>query len=254
MSTRGYIYVAVKKNDLGTTLEFDKKLVNGTKLLDEDKWNGNEHGELTDNIWEPTKIWANHLGIYVQCDMYPTGCGKALVAHYNDYKKAMNLVAGGMAESIYRDRIVYCKSRRQWHADHPEQQHPQTPDPGNHPFQEMLPERLESFQYLFYGGRWYIRDYYTYFYDLQELLEVAEREGIDIDNAFGDAAEQTPEYLEFKAIRDDHYHNVSPELQKEIDKAHLYAQWKWNIMQPTPENIRHLDVEKAREVLKKYDK
>lgn len=245
--------MAVRKNDLGAILKFDKKLMDGVKLLDEDKWNGNEHGELTEDIWEPTKIWANHLGIYVQCDMYPTGCGKTLLSHHNGYRKALNLVAGGMAESIFRDRIVYCKSRRQWHADYPEQQHPQTPDPGTKPFQEMLPERLDSYQYLFYDGRWYVRSYNTFFYDLQELLEVSEREGIDIDNVFHESAEQTPEYLEYKALRGNYCDRKSPEQQKDIDKASLYANWKWNIMQPTTENIRHLDVAKAREVMKKYE-
>lgn len=254
MSTRGYIFVKVNKKDQGKSLKFDREMIkkSGVTLQDSNKWNGNGFDELTDDIFRETpNVWANYIGIYIGADAYPTGAGEALLKHFDNYRKAMNLMAGGMASSVYGDHVNYNQESRQWHYDHPEQQHPQDPDPGIMPIQRMLPEYCESFQYVYANNQWWVRKHNTYFYSLHELMELAKREGIDIDNAFGEAAEVTDEYKELK--RYPWRSNATPKQEKAHNKAYLYAQWKWNIMEPTPENVRHLDVEKARKVLKKYE-
>lgn len=254
MSTRGYIFVKVNKKDQGKSLKFDRTMMEkgGVTLQDSNKWNGNGFDELTDDIFRETpNVWANYVGIYIGADAYPTGAGKALLKYHNGYREALNLMAGGMASSVYGDHVNYNQQSRQWHYEHPEQQHPQDPDPGVMPIQRMLPEYCDSFQYLYEGGEWWVRTYKSYFYNLRELLEVAEREGIDIDNAFSEAIEVTEEYKDMK--RYPWKPNGTPKQRKAHDKASLYAQWKWNIMKPTPENVRHLDVEKARKVLRQYN-
>lgn len=253
MSTRGYIFVKVSKKDQGKSLKFDRALMEkgGVTLQDINKWNGNGFDELTDDIFRETpNVWANYIGIYIGADAYPTGAGEALLKHFDSYGEAMNLMAGGMVSSLYGGHVNYNQQSRQWHYDHPEQQHPQDPDPGVMPIQKMLPECCDSFQYVYNNNQWWVRKYNTYFYSLHELLKLAEREGIDIDNAFGEAAEVTDEYKELEKYPS--WTKRTEEQTKAYDKDALYAQWKWNIMEPTPENVRHLDVEKAREVLRQH--
>lgn len=254
MSTRGYIFVKVSKKDQGKSLKFDRALMEkgGVTLQDSNKWNGNGFDELTDDIFRETpNVWANYIGIYIGADAYPTGAGEALLKHFDSYREAMNLMAGGMASSVYGDHVNYNQQSRQWHYDHPEQQHPQDPDPGVMPIQKMLPEYCDSFQYVYANNQWWVRKYDTYFYSLHELMELAKRENIDIDNAFGEAAEVTDEYKELEKYPS--WTKRTEEQTKAYDKDSLYARWKWNIMEPTPENVRHLDVEKAREVLRQYN-
>lgn len=254
MSTRGYIFVKVSKKDQGKSLKFDREMIkkSGVTLHDSNKWNGKGFDELTDDIFRETpNVWANYIGIYIGADAYPTGAGEALLKHFDSYREAMNLMAGGMASSVYGDRVNYNQESRQWHYDHPEQQHPQDPDPGVMPIQKMLPEYCDSFQYVYNNNQWWVRKYNTYFYNLHELMELAKRENIDIDNAFGEAAEVTDEYKELEKYPS--WTKRTEEQTKAYDKDVLYAGWKWNIMEPTPENVRHLDIDKAREVLKKYE-
>lgn len=166
MSTRGYIIVKVKDENKGKSLKFDKKMLSdGIELRDEDKWNGKSFGVLTDNIWKPTEnVTGNYLAIYNQSDSYPTGAGQALLTHFNSYEQALNLVAGGTTESIFGDHITYSKGRRK---SLDEDTHYED---GSIPCQLHLPTACESWQYLFYEGRWYLRQWGSRWYGLEEYL------------------------------------------------------------------------------------
>jgi len=219
MSTRGYIIVKVKDENKGKSLKFDKSLLNGVRLQDENKWNGKSFGELTDNIWKPTKkVTGNYLAIYNQCDSYPTGAGQTLLAHFNSYEQALNLVAGGTTESVFGDHITYCKGRRK---SLDEDAHYED---GSVPCQLHLPTACESWQYLFYEGRWYVRQWGSRWYDLEEYL-----------TAKGDKADyDLPDMKQYKEI---------PAWTQD-EQAHELALAKfemvWNTMLPEGRGLVHL--------------
>ena len=220
MSTRGYIIVKVKDEQKGKSLTFDKKkLSEGVVLRDEDKWNGEGFGELTEDIWQTTKkVREDYLAIYNQADSYPTGAGRALVTYFNDYEKALNLVAGGTTESIYNDHITYCKGRRKSLGDDPHY------EDGPVPSQHHLPTPCESWQYLFYEGRWYVRQWGSRWYDLEEYLEV---KGEDADR-------ELPEMEEYKAIPS----WDEDEQAREVGLAKFDI--LWNTMLPTGDGLAKL--------------
>jgi len=220
MSTRGYIIVKVKDKQKGKSLTFDKnKLSEGFRLQDEDKWNGNGFDDLTDDIWQTTKeVKKDYLAIYNQADSYPTGAGRTLVTYFNDYEKALNLVAGGTTEAIYGNHITYCKGRRKSLGDDPHYAD------GPVPSQHSQPTPCESWQYLFYEGRWYVRQWGARWYDLEQYL-TAKGEGAD---------EYLPEMEEHKAIPS----------WTEDEKAHDEALEKfesiWSAMLPTGDGVATL--------------
>lgn len=219
MSTRGYIIIKVKEENKGKSLKFDKSLLNGVRLQDENKWNGNGFDELTDNIWKPTKkVTGNYLAIYNQADSYPTGTGRALLAHFNNYEQALNLVAGGTTESVFGGHITYCKGRRKSLDEDPHY------EDGSVPCQLHLPTACESWQYLFYEGRWYVRQWGSRWYDLEEYL-----------TAKGDKADRDlPDMKQYKEIpawtQDEQAHEVA------LAKFEMV----WNTMLPEGRGLVHL--------------
>ena len=230
---------------MGRSLEFNaKKLTDGVKVLDDQKWTGNGWEELTADIFRKTeKVYMPFLGIYCQCDSYPTCLGRALVENFDSYEKAMNLMAGGMVECITPEHLLYNESRRKWHFDHPEQQSPGDPDFGYFPNQRRLPDMCEDYQYLFFEGRWYVRTYQSYWYDVRELLE------------FGSQLEE-PDYglkeymLPMEEFLDPACSGYMPDREdkaarREWDKAYRYASWRWEVSWPDElESIAHPDIEK----------
>lgn len=220
MSTRGYIIVKVKDENKGKSLKFDKKMLgDGIELRDENKWDGKSFGELTDDIWKPTKkVTGNYLAIYNQCDSYPTGAGQTLLTHFNSYEQALNLVAGGTTESVFGDHITYCKGRRK---SLDEDAHYED---GSVPCQLHLPTACESWQYLFYEGRWYVRQWGSRWYDLEEYL-----------TAKGDKADyDLPDMKQYKEIpawtQDEQAHEVA------LAKFEMV----WNTMLPEGRGLVHL--------------
>lgn len=167
MSTRGYIIVKVKNENKGHRLTFDKNRLSKSIIIqDAGKWNENGYDQLTENIWKTTKkVTDDYLAIYNQSDSYPTGAGRFLLEHCNDYDKALNLVAGGTTEMLYEDRILYSKRRRKSLGEDPNYAD------GPIPSQLHLPTACEAWQYLFYEERWYVRQYGSRWYDLEEYLK-----------------------------------------------------------------------------------
>jgi hypothetical protein len=209
MSTRGYIIVKVKESDKGNSLSFDReKLANGISILDEAKWNGDGFDPLTDDIWKQTeKVTADFLAIYSQCDNYPTGTGLELLKHYNSYEQAMNLVAGGLVEQVCDSKILYCKSRRDsWQ---------KTGFGEITPMQCAEPSPCESYQYLFFNGRWYVRQWGSGWYDLEQLLALGD-----------DADRDLPDLEQYHKVQAMKYHS------KKRDKAWDAFEKVWNAMLP----------------------
>lgn len=100
MGTRAFISVRIKAEDKGKTLRFDKaKLPKNRKVLFEDCI---PHGmTLTDD----------YLTIYNHHDGDMDWVGSALVADFNDYDKALNLMLMGYVDSVaYQQLIPYGSS------------------------------------------------------------------------------------------------------------------------------------------------
>lgn len=216
MGTRGYIIVRAKDSDKGKSLNFDRrKLDKEIRVLDDSKWR-DENQDLAADIFEPTKEIAKpFLAIYSQFDNYPTGTGRALLQHFNDYDKAMNLVAGGTVECVLRDYIKYSLFRRKSLEEFSR--------PASRPQQFNEPSPCEAYQYLFYGGRWFVRQWATRWYDLEELLVTR---GSKADYDLPDMAE---------------YKRLPPYSQREEHNAALRAfDAKWKQMLPTGRNLVHL--------------
>ena len=86
MSTRSAIIIKVKKEDLGTTKEFDNS------KLTLRKWEGDKDAV---ELCKPVKIKHNYAGIYCHFDGYPDGVGMVLKKSFSDYDKLLNLIVGG---------------------------------------------------------------------------------------------------------------------------------------------------------------
>lgn len=226
MGTRAYVIIKVKEADKGRSLSFDtKKLDAGMKLLDDQKFEKGPdgcycHGLLTDDIFRTTeKVFANYLAIYVQSDGYPTGLGACLLEHFNSHEKAMNLLAAGTAEAIYDEKMIYCEPRRRSLEED---------GYGNAftPIQCANPTPCESWQYLFYEGRWYCRQYGSRWYNLEELLN-KKGENADADLPDMKAYKSIPSWYKY------------PEAH---DKAYNEFKQIWNNMLPVGRGLVHLRV------------
>lgn len=160
MGTRAYIIVKVNDSDLGRPLSFDRaKLSPDLKVIDEDS-----RLPISNDIFVETKsVDAPYLAIYMQFDGYPDGVGAALLQHFNDYSSALNLMAGGTIESLAHNVLVYCPERRR-SLEQDFHTNAYTPEQHHHP------APCESYQYLFYQGRWYVRQSGSLWYDLEKLL------------------------------------------------------------------------------------
>ena len=244
MSTRGYIYVMTRKETMGQTIKC-KKSASPLPCMFRD-WEHREPFkqtplvEVSDSIFvESEPICKPFLGIYNQADSYVDGVGAMLVKHFKTYEQALNLVAGGMTESIARDHIVYEPERR--------------PDKGAtdaweglsaEPLQDDEPCRCESYQYLYYEGRWYVRKGRSYWYDVEELLTALE--GEDVMNVAYWMMENdvTDGYKAYESQRTD-YHSIEDEeehMRLFHEDMKLYDRVfnePWCHMLPVGDNLHH---------------
>lgn len=105
MSTRSFIIVKVRKEDIGKTMKFNEGLL--PKPLD--NW-GNETGQ---NLCQPVEIKDQFIGVYCHWDGYPDGgVGSELVEHFKDYNSVLNLILGGSCSAI-NDGVVRHYANRQ---------------------------------------------------------------------------------------------------------------------------------------------
>lgn len=106
---------------------------------------------------------AEAISMYCQFDGYPTAVGQTLVRDYNTYEKALNLTLGGPAECIARD----IKVDNTWSGGY---LNCKAADPLNTRPNTIFCKKDkvfgEAYEYLFNGGKWYVRNdsyYYTGF-------------------------------------------------------------------------------------------
>ena len=196
--------------------------------------------EVSDSIFvESEPISKPFLGIYNQADSYVDGVGAMLVKHFKTYEQALNLVAGGMTESITRGHIVYEPERR--------------PDKGATdaweglsvtPLQDDEPCRCESYQYLYYEGRWYVRKGRSYWYGVEELLTALE--GEDVMNVAYWIMENdvTDGYKAYESQRTD-YHSIEDEeehmrlFHEDMALYDSVFNEPWCRMLPVGDNLHH---------------
>lgn len=243
MSTRGYIYVMTRKETMGKTIKC-RKAASPLPCMFRDHSRREPFKpaplrEVPDSIFvESETICKPYLGIYNQCDSYVDGIGRALVEHFKTYEQALNLVAGGMTESI-GGHIIYEPERR--------------PDKGDTPawdglsitpLQEDEPTGVESYQYLFYEGRWYVRKSRSYWYDVAELL--AALEGTDAMNVAACLleADETEGYKEYRRNSKDFTHAATDEEHDRLldEDMALYDRLfhePWSRMLPEGDNLHH---------------
>ena len=244
MSTRGYIYVMTRKETMGQTIKCDKSASPLPCMFRDyehrEPFKTTPLVEVSDSIFvESEPISKPFLGIYNQAVSYVDGVGAMLVKHFKTYEQALNLVAGGMTESIARGHIVYEPERR--------------PDKGATdaweglsvtPLQDDEPCRCESYQYLYYEGRWYVRKGRSYWYDVEELLTALE--GKDVMNTAYWIMEndETEEYKAYERQRIN-YHDIEDEeehMRLFHENMALYDRVfnePWCRMLPEGDNLHH---------------
>lgn len=103
MSTRSFIILKVRKEDIGKVMKFNEGLL--PKPLG--KWQDKDHegkvwrDETGKNLCQPVEIKDQFIGVYCHWDGYPDGgVGSELVEHFKDYNSILNLILGGSCSSI----------------------------------------------------------------------------------------------------------------------------------------------------------
>ena len=143
MSTRSSIIIKVKKEDLGTTKEFDSSKLDCLM----DKWN--DDGE---ELCKPVKIKHNYAGIYCHFDGYPEGVGAALKKNFSDYDKLLNLIVGGDCSYIEIDAVKRYGNRAGEKWDYLQ--------PAQGDTAESVIDAIDNeYAYVFEDGKWTCTNY-----------------------------------------------------------------------------------------------
>lgn len=118
MSANSNIIIQVPDCFINTTHRFAP-----TELpFPESQWDS--HGEYRDSDKsQPVKITKSFLGIYCHWDGYPDTVGKALVAKFDTFAKAFNLIIGGDCSVITEDQVLRYATRpaEEWKSIQPKQ-------------------------------------------------------------------------------------------------------------------------------------
>ena len=116
MSTRSFIIVKVRKEDIGKTMKFNEGLL--PKPLD--KWQEKDregkvwHDETGQNLCQPVEIKDQFIGVYCHWDGYPDGgVGDELKTHFKDYNSVLNLILGGSCSTINNGVVRHYANRQQ---------------------------------------------------------------------------------------------------------------------------------------------
>lgn len=102
MSTRSFIIVKVRKEDIGKVMRFNEGLL--PKPLD--KWQDKDlegkvyNDETGKDLCQPVEIGDQFIGIYCHWDGYPEGVGAELTKFFKDYDSVLNLILGGSCSAI----------------------------------------------------------------------------------------------------------------------------------------------------------
>jgi hypothetical protein len=102
MSTRSFIILKVRKEDIGKVMKFNEGLL--PKPLD--KWQDKDRegkvwrDETGQDKCQPVEIGDQFIGIYCHWDGYPEGVGAELTTFFKDYNSVLNLILGGSCSAI----------------------------------------------------------------------------------------------------------------------------------------------------------
>ena len=102
MSTRSFIILKVRKEDIGKVMKFNEGLL--PKPLD--KWQDKDHegkvwrDETGQDKCQPVEIGDQFIGVYCHWDGYPSGVGAELKTFFKDYNSVLNLILGGSCSAI----------------------------------------------------------------------------------------------------------------------------------------------------------
>lgn len=114
MSTRSFIIVKVRKEDIGKTMKFNEGLL--PKPLDnwqdKDREGNVWRDETGQNLCQPVEIKDQFIGVYCHWDGYPDGVGAELLTHFRDYNSVLNLIIGGSCSAINNGVVRHYANRQ----------------------------------------------------------------------------------------------------------------------------------------------
>lgn len=114
MSTRSFIIVKVRKDDIGKTMKFNEGLL--PKPLDnwqdKDREGNVWRDETGQNLCQPVEIKDQFIGVYCHWDGYPDGVGAELLTHFKDYNSVLNLIIGGSCSAINNGVVRHYANRQ----------------------------------------------------------------------------------------------------------------------------------------------
>lgn len=230
MCTRAYIYVATRKETKKKKIRFDINLC-PIPVVEHDSGRMDYILYNTDNFKESDPIEKPYIGIYSSADGYPTGAGKALVSHFDTYEKALNLVAGGIVSSVVSERVVYNRDLTSSFLK----------EEKRSIVQDDKPSRCEAYQYLFYKGRWYVRNGHSYWYDVKQVLDAFGDIDYIGETETDETFENLPEWNDLIPWHD----NMTEKEKSDYDAAYERYYEAYENTLPTKGNVRTLRVEKA---------
>lgn len=145
MSTRSFIILKVRKEDIGKEISFNPENL----PVPVKEWSNEKGNELS----QPVKIEKEYIGIYCHWDGYREGVGAALKAKFTDYDAILNLIVGGSCSCITDEYVCRYGNRagEEWEYIDPWQ--------GNDKNEQ--PDCWQEYVYLFEEGKgWRCLDVY----------------------------------------------------------------------------------------------
>lgn len=136
MSTRSSILIEIPDKYIGETFRY-------LPVDNEISWKC----DSVDDISKEVKISKKYLGIYCHFDGYPNGVGAALVANFNDFNRALNLIIGGDCSCILDNQVRRYATRKgeDWNYLQPRQ------------LDKIEKVSSDSeYLYIFMRGRWHL--------------------------------------------------------------------------------------------------
>ncbi len=115
MSTRSFIIVKVRKEDIGKVMKFNENLLPKPldKWQDKDREGNVWRDETGKDLCKPVEIDNQFIGIYCHWDGYPEGVGSELATFFKDYNSVLNLILGGSCSSIDGGVVRHYANRQQ---------------------------------------------------------------------------------------------------------------------------------------------
>ena len=118
MSTRSFIILKVRKEDIGKVMKFNEGLL--PKPLD--KWQDKDHegkvwrDETGKDLCQPVEVKDQFIGVYCHWDGYLSGVGAELKTFFKDYNSVLNLILGGSCSAIDGGVVRHYANRQgeQW--------------------------------------------------------------------------------------------------------------------------------------------